>query len=87
VAHAVHGMVDECAGEIATRLHIYDNRSCAHAPPISASPKIPVGSARHTSYTVTVIRASVQYCSHVWSTLLIPLNEGENYRVGPVSSW
>ena len=33
MAHAVPGLMDECAGEIATRLHIYDNRLCEHAAP------------------------------------------------------
>src|ERR1019366_7844101 len=88
MAHAVPGLMDECAGEIATRLHIYEDRSCADvAPQTSASHKIPVGSSRHHSYIVTVIRVSAQYCSPMWSTLLIPANEGRitawgRFRVG-----
>ncbi|MGD0460137.1 MAG: hypothetical protein ABSC21_20595 [Terriglobia bacterium] len=42
-----------------------------------ASRQILAGSLRYTSYTLEVIRVSVQYCSHVWSELLIPANEGQ----------
>jgi len=27
-------MMDECAGEIITKLYVYDNRSCEHFPPL-----------------------------------------------------
>jgi hypothetical protein len=43
--------MDECAGEIAARLYVYDNRSCEHVSthPTSDSQKIPAGSSRRTS--------------------------------------
>ena len=63
-------MMDQCAEQIASRLHIHDTRS-------SASRKIAAGSSRHaTFYPVRVIRVSVQFCPNVWSTLLMPVHEG-----------
>jgi len=42
-----------------------------------ASHQILAGSLGYTSCTLEVIRVSVQFCSHAWSKLRIPANEGQ----------
>jgi hypothetical protein len=56
----------------------------ALSKPDSRIPQILAVRLTCTSYTTRRgIRLSVQYCSQVWSKLLITVNEG-GYRVGPV---